>query len=144
MSLDGQADTLSAFHFDDVITAPAAPAAATATDHATFRTFDGQVLDFSGHRDGAKAYVTVAASRDPALAAQFPENPPDAKAKPATPAKPADQTVEKLAARTAGLEYEIPAYKYEALFKPQEDLLEKKPEPPPKPAKAARPVKAKK
>jgi hypothetical protein len=142
MSIDGQADTLSAFHFDDVVTAPATPAAAT--DHAIFRTFDGAVLEFSGHRDGAKAYVAVAASRDSALAAQFPESPPATAAKPAVPAKPADQTVEKLAARAAGLQYEIPAYKYEALFKPQEDLLEKKPEPPPKPAKPVKPVKAKK
>jgi len=39
---------------------------------------------------------------------------------------------ERLAARARGLEYEIPVYKYETLFKPLEDLLEKKPEPAPK------------
>jgi hypothetical protein len=85
----------------------------------------------------------VSARRDPALAAQFPPAKseavkPDA-AKPATPgatpatpaATPAaaDQSAERLAARAPGLEFEIPLYKYESIFKPLEELLEKKPEP---------------
>jgi hypothetical protein len=150
MVINGQADALTAFHFDDVRAAPATPPASV--DHATFRTFDGQVFELTGHKDADKAYVAVNASRDAALAAQFPEAPADkpATATPATTAtssdartapapapatdaaKPAakpDQTAERLAARAKGLEYEIPLYKYESIFKPLEDLLEKKPGP---------------
>jgi uncharacterized protein DUF4340 len=151
MAINGQADGLTALHFDDVRAVPAtAPAA---VDHATFRTFDGQVFELSGHKDADKAYISVSASRDAALAAQFPEpaagkpaaTPADAKAATpaatpaaaaaAAPAKPADQNAERVAARAKGLEFEIPLYKYESIFKPLEDLLEKKPEPAPKTAK---------
>ena len=45
-------------------------------------------------------------------------------------------------ARAKGVEFEIPLYKYESLFKPLEDLLEKKPEPPVKAAKATKPAAA--
>jgi len=152
MAINGQADALTAFHFDDMRSAPAATPAAA--DHATFRTFDGQVFEFTGHKDADKAYVSVKASRDAALAAQFPEPvaekpavvtpATDVKATPspapaaeaAKPAsKPADNSAERLAARTQGLEFEIPLYKYESIFKPLEELLEKKPEPAPKTAK---------
>ena len=154
MAINGQADALTAFHFDDVRAAPTtAPAS---LDRATFRTFDGQVFEFTGHKEAEKAFVSVNASRDAALAAQFPEVPAE-KPVPATPAatpaaasdaaaskaaapapadatkpaaKPADQTAERLAARARGLEYEIPLYKYESIFKPLEELLEKKPEAP--------------
>jgi hypothetical protein len=145
MSLNGQADALLAFNFDDVH-ALASPAPAV-TDHAVFRTFDGQVIELAGRRAGEKAFITVAAHRDSGLAAQFPAPAPPAPTvaekaatpaapaaptKPAAPAKPAAQTVERLAARVAGVEFEIPTYKYDALFKAQEELLEKLPE---KPAK---------
>jgi hypothetical protein len=141
MSLNGQADALTAFHFDEVRAQPAT--AAAPSDRATYRTFDGQVIELAGHREGEKTYVTVTAHRDAALAARFPEPAPapaavtpaapDKAAVPApaspTPAKPADQTAEKLASRAKGVEYEVPAYKYEAIFKKQDDLLEKPPEP---------------
>lgn len=143
MSLDSQGEVLSSFLFDDVHVLPnPAPAA---TDHATWRTFDGQVIELAGRRSGEKAFITVTARRDAALAAQFaapaptptPAAPAD-KDKPAAPAaaaappKASAQTVERLTARVSGVEFEIPAYKYDALFKPQEELLEKLPE---KPAK---------
>lgn len=147
MSLGVQTDALNAFHFDDVREAPSPSVAAT--DVATFRTFDGQVIEFSGHREGEKAFVTIATRRDPELAAKFPEAPaappPAAATTPAaTPApppaaaaaKPADQTVEKLGARAKGMEFEIPAYKYEAIFRKPEELLEKPPEPVKKQPKA--------
>jgi hypothetical protein len=51
------------------------------------------------------------------------------------PAKAPDQTAEKLGARAKGVEYEIPAYKYESIFKKQEELLEKPAPAPAKPAK---------
>jgi hypothetical protein len=46
--------------------------------------------------------------------------------------------VERLTARGKGVEFEIPLYKYESLFKPQEDLLEPKPTPPPSALDAAK------
>jgi hypothetical protein len=138
MSLNGQADALAAFNFDDVRVPPSP--ATTPTETATFRTFDGQVIELAGHREGEKAYVAITATRDAALAAKFPEPapspapvvPPAPAAKPAD--KPADRTAERLGARAKDVEYEIPAYKYEAIFKKQEDLLEKPPEPAKKPA----------
>ena len=135
MSLGTQTEALAAFHFDDVRTAPSP--APGATDTATYRTFDGQVIEFTGHREGDKAFVTIAARRDPALAAKFPEAPPTPSATPAatpvatpdaaTPpaAKAADQTAEKLGARATGMEFEIPAYKYESIFRKPEELFEK-------------------
>lgn len=136
MSIDAQGEALASFNFDDVRATPSPPTAPT--DRATFRTFDGQVIEFAGRRDGDKAYVSVAARRDDALAAQFPA--PEPATTPATPATPAEpvaaepaaktgaQSVERLGTRAAGVEYEIPLYKYESLFKTQEDLLEKPPE----------------
>jgi Domain of unknown function (DUF4340) len=127
MVLSSQAEALTALNFDDLRTAPAtAPAA---IDKVIYRTFDGQVIEFQGHREGEKSYVSVKAHRDAALAAQFtppPASPaaaPDAE-QPAVE-KPKD-FVERLAARAPGVEYEVPAYKYAAIFKPYEELLEKK------------------
>jgi hypothetical protein len=132
LSTDTQADALTSFNFDDVRALPSP--APTATDHATFRTFDGQVIEFAGRRDGEKAFVSVTARRDAALAAQFPPPAPATAPAPAGPAappapaaKPAAQTVERLGARASAVEYEIPVYKYDSLFKTQEDLLEKPP-----------------
>jgi hypothetical protein len=158
LAINGQADGLTAFNFDDVRALPAT--APKAVDRATFRTFDGQVFELTGHKDADKAYISVSASRDPALAAQFPEPPAEkpAAATPAAPAdttksatpaatpvsspapaaapaKPADRNAERIAARSKGLEFEIPLYKYDSIFKPLEDLLEPKPEPAPKAAK---------
>jgi len=57
----------------------------------------------------------------------------DGKAKPGA--------VEHLMTRVTGVQFEISVYKYDALFKPAEDLLEKPPAPAAKPAKPVMPVK---
>ena len=44
--------------------------------------------------------------------------------------------MEKLGARAKGMEFEIPAYKYEAIFRKPEELLENLPEPVKKQPKA--------
>jgi len=133
MSLSGQADALAAFHFDDV--RAVSDPATSPVDVATYRTFDGQVIEISGRREGDKAFVSFTTRRDPALAAKFPEPAPApvvppppgvAPPAPAATAKAPDQTAERLGARAKGVEYEIPTYKYEAIFKKQEDLLEPK------------------
>jgi hypothetical protein len=126
MSLGTQTEALAAFNFDDVRTAPSPSAGAT--DTATYRTFDGQIIEFTGHREGDKAFVTIAVSRDPALGAKFAEAPATPAETPAAApaAPPVDQTAEKLGVRAKGMEFEIPAYKYEAIFRKPEDLLENK------------------
>jgi hypothetical protein len=136
MSLGSQAEALGSFSFEDVRKLPE-PAPAV-TDTATYRLFDGQVLELRGRREGEKAFVTVAARRDPALAAQFATPAPSATESAAkgespvaaapTPAEPAaaDRTVERLETRAKGMEFEIPLYKYEAIFRPHEELLEPK------------------
>jgi uncharacterized protein DUF4340 len=147
MVLGGQAEALASFNFDDLhaATGPANP------DTATYRTFDGQVITFTGHREADKAYIAVHAERDPALAAQFAPAPSTAPAPATAPAtatpapapvaeKPVteDKSVERIAARGQGVEFEIPVYKYESIFKPYDDLLEKPAAkaPPGAPAKA--------
>ncbi|MBC8026794.1 MAG: DUF4340 domain-containing protein [Steroidobacteraceae bacterium] len=149
-SLNVQAEALVAFNFDDVHPLPSP--APTAVDRAIFRTFDGQVIELNGRRAADKSFVTVSVRRDPALAAQFPPE-TLAEAKPADPKapepkapepkapepkaaatkpeaqtpdapKPSTTTVERLSTRASGVEFEIPAYKYESIFKAQEDLLE--------------------
>ena len=129
MSLSGQVEALGSLNFDDVRAAPG-PAAGTppAADTVTYRTFDGQVITFTGRREGEKAYVAVSASRDAALAAKFAPSaaPAPVPAPVPAPATAQSKTVERLAQRTQGLEFEIPVYKYEAIFRPYEDLLEKK------------------
>lgn len=133
MSLNGQADALTAFNFDDV--RPVTDTATAPVDVVTYRTFDGQVIEISGRREGDKSFVRFSTRHDPLLAAKFPAPPPDTVVPPpagvAVPAAPAaakapDQAVEKLGARAKGVEYEVPSYKYEAIFKKQEELLEAK------------------
>jgi hypothetical protein len=134
-SLNGQAEVLVAFNFDDVHALPSpAPAA---MDRATFRCFDGQVIELNGRRTADKSFVTVNVRRDPALVAQFPPEAPSAPtvvektpaeskaadAKPQAP-PPSATTVERLSARAQGVEFEIPTYKYESIFKSQDELLE--------------------
>ncbi len=143
-----QGETLSSLFLDEV--RPVPDSAPTATDHAVFRTFDGQVVELSGHRDvqNAKAYIALAVRRDADLAARFapavappapaavtpaaaangpaaPDAVPAAPAAAVAPAiKPSAKTVERLAGRVTGVEYEIPIYKYDTLFKPHEEVLE--------------------
>jgi Domain of unknown function (DUF4340) len=137
MVLNGQVESLVAFNFEEVRALPSP--APVYPDSAIYRTFDGQVIEFAGRRDGDKTYITVKAQRDPslvappaALAAPAPTAAPEAS--PVAPvatgnaadAEPRDNTAERLATRTQGVEFEVPAYKYEGIFKPFEELLEPK------------------
>jgi Domain of unknown function (DUF4340) len=110
---------LGALTLDDVHKAGAADARASAADakapaanasagHALFRTFDGLEIDVAGRKDSTHSLVTISArSTDPATAAE----------------------AQKLNARLAGWEFEIPDYKYTVIFTPLEELLQKPPEP---------------
>jgi hypothetical protein len=108
--------------------------------HATFKTFDGLVVDVDGWVQDQKHFVALRPSFDAALAERFrvatapadekKDDKKDAAATaPAEPPKPAPPNVEedakKLAAKVGGWAYEIPDYKYESIFKPVDQLVGK-------------------
>ncbi|HEU4626352.1 MAG TPA: DUF4340 domain-containing protein [Steroidobacteraceae bacterium] len=98
------AGELTSFTLDDVRKLPA-DAKPEAT--ATFHTFDGLELQISGQKDGDRRYVSIT---------------------PRSTAKETESEAKTLTDRVTGWQYEIPSYKYDALFRPLDELL-KKPEP---------------
>jgi hypothetical protein len=98
------AGELASFTLDDV---RKLPADAKPESTATFHTFDGLELQIAGQKDGERRYVSIT---------------------PRSTAKETETEAKTLADRVNGWQYEIASYKYDALFKPLEDLL-KKPEP---------------
>jgi hypothetical protein len=123
--------------------------ATAAAGHTTFKTFDGLVVDADGWVQDQKHYLALRSSFDPAQAERFkvatttpeqskpgqpkPEQPKDAKQElpqpepePAKPDAPdVAEEASKAAAKLSGWVYEIPDYKYESIFKPLEQMLEK-------------------
>jgi hypothetical protein len=96
-----QAGALAALQLDDVRKAGTAAAVA----QATFVTSDGLTLVLSGIQDAEQRYLTIAVSgSSPTAQAQARE----------------------LNARLAGWEFQLPGYRYDALFRPLEQLLKPK------------------
>jgi Domain of unknown function (DUF4340) len=103
--------------------------------HATFKTFDGLIVDVDGWVQDNKHYVALRPAFDAAQAERFKvatapvEEKKSEEKKPEEPPKPAAPNVEEDAKTAAtklnGWVYEIPDYKYEALFKPLDQLLAK-------------------
>jgi len=114
---DGIAAALSALALDDVHKAPAA--ADAARSRAVFRTFDGLEVELAGRKDGTH----------PLLMLSVRSTAPDTAAE-----------ANKLELRFRGWEFEIPDYKYAAIFTPLEQLLQ----PLPTPAKKDKEASAKK
>ena len=110
LSAPGAADALGAalsgLTLEDVAKAPQPAAAASA--HATFRTFDGLEIGLAGRKDGTRSLITVSAHPGEAQAAA---------------------EAQRLGGRLDGWEFEIPDYKYAALFTPLGELLKPLPEP---------------
>jgi Domain of unknown function (DUF4340) len=99
-----QAGALAGLQLDDVRKA-GNPAAAA---HAAYLTSDGLTVTLSGIQDAEQRYITIAVSGS----------------------SPAAQTQARdLNARLAGWEFELPGYRYDALFRPLEPLLKPKPAP---------------
>jgi hypothetical protein len=96
------ASALSSLNLDDVRRTAQPDQAAKDRATATFVTFDGLTIEVTGHKEGERHYVTGMAK---------------------STAKETAAEAERLNARLAGWDFEIPAYKYEAIFKPLEDLL---------------------
>jgi len=85
---------------------PGASANGATGGKVTYKTFDGLVLEVTGRSEGTRKLISIAASST------------------------ADATKEeagKLQQRLAGWEYEIPTYKFDALFRPLEQILASKP-----------------
>jgi hypothetical protein len=102
---------------------------------AVFNTFDGLVAAIDGWQKDDKHFVALTVSYDAALAERFrvatapAEAKPDAAAAP-PPARPetkagVEDEAKSAIARLAGWVYEIPQYKYEAIFKPVDELTKK-------------------
>jgi Domain of unknown function (DUF4340) len=114
------ASALSSLTLDDVAKAGSSPD--PKAPHALYRTFDGLEVEAAGRKDGTRALVSLTGR---------------------STAKETEVEAGKLNARLSGWEFEIPDYKYEAIFRPLEELLKKPPEPAKKAAKTSVPGKAK-
>jgi hypothetical protein len=97
-----QAGALAALQLDDVRKAGTAAGVA----HASVHTRDGLVLAITGYQEAEQRYVNFQVTTD-------------------VPA--AQPRARDLNARLAGWEFEIPSYRYDALFQPLEQLLKPKP-----------------
>jgi hypothetical protein len=111
-------EALAGLTLDDVHKAPAAPGAQTS--QAVFRTFDGLEVTLNGRKDGIRALITCSAR---------------------STAKDSEAAAQELNTRCSGWEFEIPDYRYAAIFTPLEDLLQKPPEPAKKTAGTKGPAK---
>lgn len=103
-------------------------AGAPAAARATYKTFDGLVIELSGRQRDDQHYIEVKASYDAALAERFEVAAADAK--PADTEKKAESEKNDVAAeattinaRVEGWAYEIPSYKYEQIFRPVDELI---------------------
>lgn len=111
---------------------------------ATYRTFDGLIVELDGWSRDDKHYVAARASYDASLAERF-KVPSEEKSeeqkdgdkegaeaasdaaeenKPETPKQDIEAEAKKLNDKLGGWVYEIPGYKYEAVFKPLSEMLE--------------------
>jgi len=94
------AGDLTSFQLDDVRHAPP-DAKPTAT--ATFRTFDGLEIKTEGFLEGDRHFLALTAT---------------------STAKETEGEAQTLSARAKGWQFEVPAYKYDALFRPLGELLQ--------------------
>ena len=145
---DNFATALAGLTLSDV--KPASEVTDPPSARATIKTFDGLVTEVTGWKKDDKHYVALKTSFDAALADKFKvatadtekkdaptadaakkegEGAPPAADKPAEAPKPAARNVEeestKANAQLNGWVYEIPAYKYDAIFKPLDELIKK-------------------
>lgn len=139
---------LAGLSLDDVQRAPASEDWTKEEQRSEYRLFDGTIVIVTGRKDGDKHFIRLAVGFDEAQhqrfavgAASAPAEKPTAATLPApAPAAEATKpppTLEELranaqtsAARVDGWIYEIPAYKFETLFQPLDDLLSKVSDPP--------------
>ncbi len=124
------AAALGGLTLDDVRRAQPGDEWTSGVQRAEYRLFDGTTVTVTGHKDGDRHLVRIAVGFDENQRQQFAG--PSGAAAAAKDSKPATPKPEELraaaqadAARVAGWVYEIPAYKFETLFQPLDDLLSK-------------------
>lgn len=97
---------------------------------AEFKTFDGLVLKLEGHRIDEQHFITAQAAFDAQQAQRF--HLPTQATEEATEESPAatpdssqkvQEEAQSLQTRLAGWAFEIPDYKYDAIFRPLDELL---------------------
>lgn len=116
----GVAAALANLEFTDV--RPSGEIVAAGAPHvATIATFDGLVLTVRGYATGEQRWVEVDARFDAALAARFPPAAADAAVAPGAEQVASD--AQRLADTANGWRYEIPAWKFDALFRPRVETL---------------------
>lgn len=139
---DNFATALAGLTLSDV--KPASEVTDPPSARTTIKTFDGLVTEVTGWQKDDKHYVALKTSYDAALADKFKvatadaekkdppasgegappaDKPADAAATPATRNVAEEST--KANAQANGWVYEIPAYKYDAIFKPLDELIKK-------------------
>jgi Domain of unknown function (DUF4340) len=124
------ASALMGLSLDDV-----QPKAKIATDkpsaQATFKTFDGLVVELEGYKHDDKHFLTLTTHYDAALADQFRVKTADAEKtseEPSNATQPSEKVAEEAksrAAKAGAWAYEIPQYKYDSIFRPLDELLKK-------------------
>ena len=142
---DSFATALSGLTLTDVQSASAMTDKPSA--QAVIKTFDGLVAEATGWKKDDKHFIALKTSYDAAQAERFKVAtaetekkegekkadgansegaPPAATSEPAKPAQPnVEEEVSKANAQLTGWVYEIPAYKYDAIFKPIDELIKK-------------------
>jgi hypothetical protein len=142
---DNFATALAGLTLSDV--QPATAVTDKPSAHATIKTFDGLVTEATGWKKDDKHYVALKTSYDAALAEKFKVATADAEKKeapaansegapPAAADKPAEEAAKsatrnveeeasKANAQLTNWVYEIPAFKYDAIFKPVDELIKK-------------------
>ena len=129
------ASALTGLSLADVRAASAFQSTPPAAD-ATFKTFDGLVVEVDGWVQDQKHYVALRPSFDAAQAERFKVATAPADEKKADEKKPrrkrrnraapnVEEDTKKVATKVTGWVYEIPDYKYESIFKPVDQLIGK-------------------
>lgn len=121
LSSPAAADTLAAALSGLTLEDVAKAAAAAPSAHALFRTFDGLEVEVIGAKDGTRSLVSFSTRAT-------------------TPAANNDEA-QTLQSRLGGWQFEIPDYKYAAIFTPVTELLKALPEAAKKPTKAVKSAK---
>lgn len=133
-AVNGLASTLTGLTLADV--SPAQEfAGVKPSGKATVKTFDGLVVDLDGYAKDGKHYIAVKSAYEAALAERFrvatktPEPAEGAAAEavpaPAAPTESVEASAKSTNDRLQGWVFEIPDYKYDAIFKPMDSLIKK-------------------
>lgn len=116
------AAALDGLTLDDVQGAAATDAWSGELHQSEYWLFDGTTVKVTGRKDDERHLIRVEVGFDPAQHARFTAKPEKDKPAPQTEEQ-ARAEAQALGTKVSGWTYEIPAYKFETLFRPLADLL---------------------